>query len=390
MRVLFLSSWFPYPPNNGSKLRIYNLLRGLATRHEVDLLTFDNGDVPGAPPELQELCTDIEVYPKPAYRPGSACAVAGFLSPRPRVLVDTFSRPLAEAIRHRAASGRYDLVIASEWATAAYCRHWGQVPALLEDLEMGMFHSGRDAAGTLARFRNDLTLLKLRHYLRRLLPRFRACTVVSQEEAALARRFVPGFDRVEVVPNCVDLATYAVVDAPKRPDTLVFAGSFRYSTNYDAMRWFLAEVYPLIKAERPAASLTITGDHAGLPLPPAADVTRTGFVGDVRPLVASSSVSVVPIRAGGGTRLKILEAMALRTPVVATAKGAEGLEAVHGEHLLIADTPAEFAEAVLLLVRNATLRQRLTGNAHRLVAERYDWPRVMPRFLDLVDRVATG
>jgi glycosyltransferase involved in cell wall biosynthesis len=133
---------------------------------------------------------------------------------------------------------------------------------------------------------------------------------------------------------------------------------------------------------------TITGDHANLPLPPADRVTLTGFVDDVRPLIAAAGVSVVPLRVGGGTRLKILEAMALRTPVVTTSKGAEGLDVQPGEHLLIADTPEAFAAASLRLLQEPGLRQRLADNAYRLVAEKYDWAVTMPRFLELVERVA--
>jgi glycosyltransferase involved in cell wall biosynthesis len=134
--------------------------------------------------------------------------------------------------------------------------------------------------------------------------------------------------------------------------------------------------------------VTITGDHADLPLPPADNLALTGFVDDVRPLIASAWVSLVPIRVGGGTRLKILEAMALGTPVVATSKGTEGLDAKHGEHLLIADSPEAFAEAVIRLLQEPGLRRRLADKAYQLVQERYDLAALIPRFLDLVERVA--
>jgi glycosyltransferase involved in cell wall biosynthesis len=154
------------------------------------------------------------------------------------------------------------------------------------------------------------------------------------------------------------------------------------------MTWFLAEVYPRIQAQVTDVRLLITGDHADLPLPPTDNLTLTGFVDDVRPLVAAASISLVPIRVGGGTRLKILEAMALHTPVVATTKGAEGLDVQHGDHLLIADTPESFAQAVLRLLGDPALRQKLADNGYQLVRERYDWAAVMPTFLNLIERVA--
>jgi glycosyltransferase involved in cell wall biosynthesis len=154
------------------------------------------------------------------------------------------------------------------------------------------------------------------------------------------------------------------------------------------MRWFLGEVYPLIQAELPEVHLTITGDHANLPLPPAENMVLTGFVEDVRPHLASAWTSLSPIRLGGGTRLKILEAMALRVPVVTTTKGVEGIDARHDEHLLIADTPRDFAQAVLRVLQNPELRQWLGDNGYRFVSEKYDWSVVVPRFMEIAEGVA--
>jgi glycosyltransferase involved in cell wall biosynthesis len=175
-----------------------------------------------------------------------------------------------------------------------------------------------------------------------------------------------------------------------RPDTLIFNGSFRYFANHEAMVWFLRHIYPEIIRHVPNVRLTITGETSNPPLPSADNVILTGRVEDVRPLIASAWVSLAPIRQGGGTRLKILEAMALRTPVVATSKGAEGLDARHDEHLLIADTPQSFSESVVRLFKEPGLAQRLADSAFQLVKEKYDWAVVMPRFQSLVDHVVGG
>ena len=173
-----------------------------------------------------------------------------------------------------------------------------------------------------------------------------------------------------------------------QPDVLVFNGSLTYSANYDAMRWFLAEVYPRVRAQVPGVSLTITGSTQGVDLAGLAldDTVRlTGFVEDVRIPVAEANLCVVPIRQGGGTRLKILEAMALGTPVVATSKGAEGLDITDGKHLLLADEPETFARRTVAVLGNPALRHDLTANARRLVEERYDWAAIGQRFVDLVE-----
>jgi len=391
VRILFLSGWYPYPPNNGSKVRILNLLRGLAPHHEVTLFSFvDQPNVDLEAPQLRSLCREVEVLPRKDFDPQSRRARLGFLSPMPRSVIDTFSKKMAQRIEQAASLRDFDLVIASQLGMAGYGRHFQGLPALFEEVEVGVpYGQFTQAPSTWRRARNGLTWAKHRAFLGRLLRCFRACTVVSEQERALLSRTVPGYQAIEVIPNCINLSEYGDVRGSLQTNTLIFTGPFRYFANHDAMTWFLGEVYPRIQARVPGVRLIITGDHANLPLPPANNVNLTGSVDDVRPLIAAASVSLVPVRVGGGTRLKILEAMALHTPVVATTKGAEGLDVQHGDHLLIADTPEAFAEAVLRLLGDPTMRQRLADNGYQLVRDRYDWAAVMPRFLDLVERVAS-
>jgi glycosyltransferase involved in cell wall biosynthesis len=172
------------------------------------------------------------------------------------------------------------------------------------------------------------------------------------------------------------------------PSSLVFNGALTYQANYTAAKYFLQEIFPLIRERRPDATLLITGSTQNVNLGDLAwsnNVKLTGYVADIRPLVASSSVCVVPLLDGGGTRIKILEAMALGTPVVSTTKGAEGIEARHGEHLLLADDAASFAECTVRLMRDPDLRQRLASQARRLVEERYDWKKIGEHFVGLVE-----
>lgn len=389
MNLLYLSPWFPFPPTNGSELRIHALLRGLAARHEVTLLSFQRRPVePRGLAVARDRLAGVHLVPWREFDPRRARL--WLLSARPRSVVDTHSPEMESLIRGATAERRYDAVIASELGMAAYWPAWGDLPAVLDDLELGAFREQtRAAASPATRARRRLMWAKLRAYTRGLLPHFAAVTVVSEGERALLREVAPRYAAVELIPNGVDLAGYAAAPAA-RPDTLIFTGAFTYDANYEAMVWFVGEVYPLIQHELPGVRLIITGDHAGKPLPPAANVTLTGYVDDVRPLVAGAAVSVVPIRQGGGTRLKILEAMALGTPVVATTKGAEGLDGANERELLLADEPRAFAAAVLRLLRDEALRQQLVKNACRLVQAQYDWAIILPRFLDVVERAAGG
>jgi len=390
-RILFISRWYPDPPVNGSKLRILNLLRILASRHEVTLVSMTEPGEPAQSRTLAAICRNVHTVTRKPFEMGSAQARLAFFSPRPRFVVDTWSDTLADLLRELVESERFDAVIASQFDTAVYAECFSGLPALFEELELGVMHGQyASAQGGARRLRSSLTWSKHRRYLGGLLRNFAACTVASEAERKLLQRSVPGFNAIEVVPNGVRLSDYRGVVARPEPGRLIFTGAFTYRANYDAASWFVGAVYPRIRERFPDARLTITGDHAGLPLPPAPEVTLTGFVPDIRPLIAGAWVSVVPMRQGGGTRLKILEAMALGTPVVATRKGAEGLDAEPGRHLLIADDPDEFAAATAHLLAEPELRSYLADNARKLLESRYDWPQIAPRFLDLVDDVIAG
>lgn len=390
MNILFLSFWLPLPADNGSKLRISNLLRGLAEQHRVTLIALADPLPDALDAELTELCADVRVLPRRAYRPGSLRALVGLFSATPRSLIDTYDPAVVAEIRRLMAAQRFDVAVVSELGMSLYVWALGDIPVLLDDLEIGISRSLVAVAQPgWRRLRQQFPWLKLKFYLRRLLPRLRAVTVVSSQERALLAEIAPAYAAVTVIPNGVDTERIRPNPAiTPQPHRLIFTGSLRYHANHDAMIWFLSQVYPLIRRRLPDVELVITGDHANLPLPVIEGVTLTGHVPDVRPLVQSAAVSLVPLRIGGGTRLKILEALALGTPVVSTCLGAEGLAVQADEHLLLADPPARYAEAVIRLLENPSLRARLSAQGRRLVAERYDWRVIRPDWLALVAQVA--
>lgn len=388
MRILFLSGWYPFPANNGSKIRIYNLIQGLSEHHELTLLSFTERGQPVA--DAPSFCQDVYTVVKKPFDPGSWRARLGYLSPRPRLVADVYSAEMARHIERLLSTNRYDLVIASQFDMAMYSTCFQGAPAILEELELGTYYEAFVKARGWRRWRNGLTWLKHKRWVAGMLKDFSACTVVSTLEQKLAQKAVPDYGAFEIIPNCVAVEQYNGVCESPQPNTLVFTGSFSYYPNYDAMCWFIAKVLPLIQREVPDVQLTITGNTAGYSLPPAENVVMTGYVDDVRPYIARSWASLVPIRYGGGTRLKILEAMALHTPVIATSKGAEGLDLCDGQHLLLADTPEDFAQAVVQVLRQPVLRQQLADKAYAVTCTQYDWQVVLPRFLDLVDRVAAG
>jgi polysaccharide biosynthesis protein PslH len=264
------------------------------------------------------------------------------------------------------------------------------VPLVLDELEVS---SITDAArrASFFRLRALLTWLKLSFYLRRALPRFAACTVVSDHERANVQSLAPSYRKVEVLPNAVDLSDYDDVFGTPRRNTLVFSGAVTYRPNHDAVLYFIKEIYPRILASVEDVTLRVTGDVSGVDpstLPRSRGLEYTGHVKDIRPVVANSWVSVVPIRLGGGTRLKIIESMALGTPVVSTSKAAEGLEVADGVNILIADEPEEFAAKVVRLLESPELRRKLAAGGRHLVTSKYNWRTTGQRLDALIEWAA--
>ncbi len=397
MRVLFLSTWFPYPLSQGSKIRAYYLLRALAGQHDVCLISFADTQIqPEWTAHLSHLCSRVEIVERNPFSAGAARSFAGKLSLRPSTVVSTHSPEMADRARRVAAEWRPDCVVGLTFVTAPYALQTPGVPAIVDVdnlLSHMLYESYRNQHGGLRRLRAWLAWWKFRRYERELFQQFDAGIVVSQRDQRELGQLLPVAGRcrrIEVIANGVDLERNIAGLAAPVPGRMVFSGALSYHANYDAMQYFIGEVLPRIQAVEPAARLYITGrtdqvDLHGLAMTDR--VVLTGYLDDVRPAVASAQVSVAPLRIGAGTRLKILEAMALGTPVVSTAKAAEGLEVDNGRHLFIEDTPEGFSRAVVALLRNSEQRESLIRQARQLVEDKYDWRAIGMRLCTLVDEV---
>jgi glycosyltransferase involved in cell wall biosynthesis len=300
---------------------------------------------------------------------------------------------MLSTLRQLQASESWDAVVAIQSPAALYALLL-PIPRVL-DMDTALSYQLHEqfsrTTSPLARIRALVSWQKAHWYEAYLMRRYQAVTAVSDQELDFLRSMVSGTScQVVLNPNGVDCVHNRPGFVAPQPRTLVYNGALTYSANYDAMQYFLAEVYPAIKAQVPDTTMKITGstkgvDLAGLRLDDS--VRLTGYVEDVRVPVAGSAVCVVPLREGGGTRLKILEAMALGTPVVATSKGAEGLNVTHERDILIADSSSGLVAEVLRLFRDQALCERLSANARRLVEREYDWGLIGGQFARLVESV---
>ncbi len=380
MHILFISWWWPYPANNGAKIRIYNLLRHLSREFRVTLLSFAEADeaTPEQIAHMRSFCNRVEVIPKPLYNPGAFKATLGYLSRWPRSLVDIYSTQMENAVKQVCFEDDIQIILASEFQTMRYLELAPQIPAILEEIEITQFlNRVEQAQGQASRLRSQMTLAKFEKSLSQLLDRHVAFTVVSQAEKNNMLRFAPSQADIRVVPNGVDtIDNQPDASITVEPYRLIYSGAVTYQPNYEAVRYFIKEVLPLVRARTPQVQFWVTGGTGSVDVTDLAaeqGVTFTGYLPNVADAIRASMAMVVPLQLGGGTRLKILEAMALGTPVISTTKGAEGIDVHHGNDILIADNPHQIADAIQRLFSDAELRSCLAKNGRDMVEHTYDW-----------------
>jgi len=373
MRLLIVSSWLPYPLDNGSRLRAYHLLNHLSRRHLLTLLSFGVPDAPEDLGALRALCGRVETVP-PSGLEGQRLGPRGLLSLLPRYYVQSDSAQMRARVA--AALPGHDAAVGLQANAARYLADWcDRIPAVFDEVEVGVFRDRYAREPRLrARLRHGLTWWKFRRFIRRLVDRFEQATVVSDLEREHLRAMGCDAGRITVVPNGIEIPPVSppAVRAPR----LVYPGSVTYSANLDAVRYFVREVFPLVRRARPDFTFCVTGATDGVEVSELAavdGVTFTGRLPDVSSLMAESAACVVPLREGGGTRLKVLHGLAVGTPVVSTSKGIEGLEVEPGRHLLVGDGPEAFAAQVLAAVNDRDLGGRLASAGRQLVQERYAW-----------------
>jgi glycosyltransferase involved in cell wall biosynthesis len=393
MQVTFVSFWYPYPADNGAKMRVLAMIRALAREHSVDLIVLGAEQRAADDPELlRHLCRSIVSVAVPAFSPQSGIGWRGLFSTVPRSLVDTYEPKITTLLESRIAARECDVVICGERAAYYGLKVARSVAVFVDDVDPSRYADAiRAARDVRSRLRATLTDWKYRRFVRTIAGFCAGLLVVSEREGRLLGTITAHAERIAVVPNGVILVEQG--DMPARDaHRLVYSGSTTYAPNRDAVSFFVADILPRVRARVAAAWLAVTGETEGVPLgdlTTVPGVTFTGWLPDIRAYVAASRVCVVPLRQGGGTRLKILEAMALGTPVVATTKGAEGLDLTSGEDILIADDPDAFADATSRLLLDDALHARIAAHAKETVTARYDWEVIGAEMLEILTRLTS-
>ncbi|MEM4202673.1 MAG: glycosyltransferase [Candidatus Methanomethylicaceae archaeon] len=386
MKVLMLSPIFPYPLNLGAKIRIYYVLRELARAgHEVTLVCLNEEGI--KPLELEVIksyCRRLEIVPV-KLKSRTWTALRALFSHKTYGLAKFESVELRKRIADTLCEP-YDVVWVHFMESLAYLPDFSLHPKPLVILDQHnadeLFWANYARSGLpWVRFFAWQNIWKLRWFQRQVLRIVDVVLSVSEEDAAFTRMCLPNpSTQVWVVPNGVDTEYFQPQSNKERQNRIIFCGAMDIFMNIDAVVWFARNVFPKVREAVPDAEFWIVGrdptpDVRALGAIPGVYVT--GRVEDVRPYYAKAKVAIAPFRYGGGTKLKILEAMASGVPVVATPIGCQGIKAVSGRHLFIAERGEVFTNWVITLLREGALRERVAVEARRLVEQEYSWQGIL-------------
>lgn len=391
MRILWVKTELLHPVDKGGRIRTYQMLRSLSRDHHITYLCLDDGRAAlDAVQRAAEYCTELIAIPfrlAEKFRPAFFLDLAwNLFSTLPYAIARYRSAALRAQVA-RLATGM-DLIVCDFLTPSQNVPSDLGVRTVLfqHNVEALIWQRHASVAKNFAeRFYLRQQWRRMRHFEGSECRRFDRVIAVSEADAE-AIRSQYGLVDVGSVATGVDVE-YFVAPAPRvrNASEILFVGSMDWLPNEDGIRWFAENVFSLIHSRIPEATLTIVGRAPSEALRKLAERSKgmklTGTVPDVRPYLARAAVCVVPLRIGGGTRIKIYEAMAMGVPVVSTRIGAEGLPIRHGEQLLIADAPEEQAESIARLIMNPEEARHLASNALRFVRENGSWHAVAAAFL---------
>ncbi|HEU0049549.1 MAG TPA: glycosyltransferase family 4 protein [Nitrososphaera sp.] len=392
LRILMITTVFPFPPDNGSKIPTYHRLRWLAERNDVTMLCIHTGDI--EPPHLQELkkyCA-VHLVSAPQLKKGTGLLVKGknFLRSlwhgTPYFVLDSVCKEAEIWLGRHADQGCFDIIEAADGDAVKYLkREW-------KAFKVCILHSISDSSlkRQIAIEKNVIKKAKTlayrivwRTYDGRIPERVNLCVTLTKQNEKEILALNPETPAMHCLTNGVDLDYFTFQPPNENPMGVCFVGRMDYAANVDAVLYFYKEVLPLVREVCPEIKFYIVGSSPPDEVRQLAYNKRvevTGYVKDVRPYLRRAGLAVIPTRFGGGILNKILEALALGVPVVTRTMSIEGLTVKPGEDLLTADTPKDFARSVLRLWDDASLRHELARNGRKYVETNHNWKNIIDRY----------
>jgi len=376
MKILMVLHAPPFPPNAGFSKRLFNILREVAKRHEVTLLGLGSKKEEVDFIKLSGItCTSVEFFES---RRSRTVKILKFLwlyftwkSPAHRL----FNPDLARRLRELCASEQFDLIHYSISLLGVYGTPGNYVHlADTQNVEYdNNYRSFKEAPFGMRKLFFFLDYILLRRHEVILGNLFAGLLATSERDRQMITKDVK--TPVYVIPNGVDLDFFAPQKIAPEPHSIIFSGAMSYFPNHNGILFFLEQIFPLVQRKAPNAKVYVVGPDVPVEVQMKASdkIVVTGFVDDIRPYISRAQVSVIPLRIGGGTRIKAIESMAMMRPIVSTTLGCEGLNVVHRKHVLLADTPEDFASSIIELFDNEELRTRICEEAFAFTRNNYDW-----------------
>ncbi|MBA4149817.1 MAG: glycosyltransferase [Verrucomicrobia bacterium] len=383
MRILVLYPYVPFPLNRGTYQRTFHLLREMARVHEIDLLALAEGGTRMEHRHIFEsFCSKVEFIPFDL--PEWPRFTDRLLKPLPITTLRWSNPNLAAALKRMLSTERYDVVHVCDINMAQYfLKEHQDIPIVIDrsrvDLQFQLMEQRQLNLGwrnRLVRFEN---YSKLWFYERTIARRSSLQIVCGADDQQFIHRYIDSKLPVSVVINGADLEYFCptCVDEERAEEpTVVFCGAMDYSPNIDGIHWYFKRIHHLLRQYVPNVRVLVVGKNPGPDVrryDAMPEVTVTGSVKDVRPHYRKAWLQIAPLRIGGGTRLKIIESIAMGTPVVSTTVGAQGLGLCHDNEVLLADTPREFAEQTARALKDAHLRKGLQRAGLEAVCSRLSW-----------------
>ena len=396
MKILFLTQIVPFPPNAGPKVKTWHVLRSLIQQgYSVTLVSFVRREEMQYISTLEEICQAVHVVPIRRSRVADmGYMIRSYLTNRPFLVERDDLRPMQELINRLIQDGKFDFIHADQLTMVQFALRAAKVAdgkkpkvifdahnavwTIVERMQMNAPWFLKPVLGVEAR--------RVKLYEGQLLKSVDHALAVTEvdrrglEEAVTSLK-APQNGRtapITVVPIAVDTRQLQPVQRKPGSKNIVTLGTLHYPPNADGIRWFLSEVFPLIRKEIPEATLTIIGknppqDFLAVAARHPEVINVTGYVEELTPYLQKSALMAVPVRAGGGMRVRILEAFAYGMPAVTTTVGLEGIDAVPGRDVLVADSAPEFARSVTRLLRDPALQHEVSLNGRCLAETKYDW-----------------
>lgn len=392
MKVLFITTKSPLPMNDGHSLRTFNLLKSVVNQHEVTLLSFVKFPIEYEyRNELEKLCLSVKHFSVPDNCSKSRAAISACLNipgSQPYIATKYNQSAMREEISRLLRDDTFDLV------------HLDMLPlgVFLDEVDIPVVLNEHNVESTLLKRRCESTSnpvakwyfyeqqRRLEKFETRVVQRVTHVIACSGEDGAILSGMAPD-QQISVVPNGVDTDFYQAHSTDNEEiGNLAFVGGMNWFPNRDAVSWFDQSVMSLLLQSNPGIQLNVVGKLVGdMKSKHDKQITMHGFVDDTRPYLEKAAVVVVPIRVGGGTRLKVLEAMSMGKAMVSTSVGVEGIKVVDRKHVLIADTPEEFAASIAELLSNEKLRRELGAAARNLVCDMYHWDKIGCKLLEVYE-----